>query len=562
MRIKEILAIILLASFGLFAQKGASPVDVDKLLQEEMMNKFSTDKLTQNNAFPIGNPVNPDLYKVGPGDKLVLINITASTNQEIIEITPENLALIPRIGLVNTKGLTLTQTKELIVKEVKKRNSNAEPAVSLQQSRNVMISIEGNFQFPGTYTMPASYSLSSALNMITATASNSMMTSQPYSFFYNNKMNNRLSQMKTYSETGIPTNNLNNFRNILIIHSDGTSILADIDYALAYQDVNLNPYITEGDRVIFIPESKNSEMISISGAVINPVNLVYKKGDKAGLLMKLSGGVLPGNSLSDVIVYNNGSAKAYSEDLELSPGAKIIAKRKEEQKSQNLGIVSVMGNVAKPGIYPLSENENKLSEIINQSGGFTKDAYLPIAYILRKDAKVEEELNAMDNKYYTDLFQYSDLTMEDSTRFKNDIYNRKPYVASDFVALFEKNIKENDVQLQDGDLIVIPSKPTGVYVFGQVNMSGFISFKDKKNLEWYLEKAGGIAKGGKSGRVRVIKAKTKVWVDADNEYQVEAGDYVYVPRTPDNPPGTDIQTYNLIVTSVFALVSVLNFLFK
>jgi polysaccharide export outer membrane protein len=561
MSIKKIFFTLIFFSYLAFSQKSSSPFDTDKLLQEEVINKLSTDKLMQSGQFPVGNPVDPDFYYVGPGDKLSLINITISSNQEILEITPEFLVVIPRIGMFDVKGMTLTKVKELIKSEISKRNSNSLPSVSLYQARNIMISIDGNFQFPGTYTLPASYTVNTALKIIVTSATNNMMSNQLFSLSYNKKQNKRLNDIQSYAETGIPLKQQTNYRNLIIFHSDGTSSIADLEYGVAYQDYKLNPYIKEGDKIVVPSDTKDFSSISITGGVNNPTTIQFKKGDKAGLLMKLSGGIQPDISNDDIIIYHNdGSKVKYNENELLKPGTVIIAKKPDSNNDEKSGIVSVIGNVNKPGTFAINSENNTLKNIIENAGGFNSKAYLPLAYLVRKDSKVIEEFNSMDNKDFTDIFQYSDLTLEDTVRLKNDIFNKKPVVSCDFVALFKKNDMNHNITLQDGDLIVIPSKPNSVYVFGQVNLPGSIPFQENKSLSWYLERAGGTAKGAKESRIRVIKAKTKVWVEAEKEYIVEAGDYVYVPRSPDNPPGTDIQTYNLIVTSIFALVSVLNFI--
>ena len=97
-----------------------------------------------------------------------------------------------------------------------------------------------------------------------------------------------------------------------------------------------------------------------------------------------------------------------------------------------------------------------------------------------------------------------------------------------------------------GDIIEVPSNPKSVFVWGQVNQPGYIPFNENANMDWYINSAGGPAQGAHAGRLRIIRGKNKVWVKGKNDVPVYAGDEIYVPKPPDNPPGLDIQEWAVI----------------
>jgi hypothetical protein len=134
---------------------------------------------------------------------------------------------------------------------------------------------------------------------------------------------------------------------------------------------------------------------------------------------------------------------------------------------------------------------------------------------------------------------------------------RLPYVSCDFRKAFADTASPDNIILFSGDIIVIPRIPDRVYVYGQVNQPGYVRYIPNKPMAWDIERAGGFAEGGRKDRARIIRGKTKVWVDGEVG-NVDPGDEVYVPRDPDVSIGTKIQTYAVIAgvaSAVAALIA-------
>jgi NADH:ubiquinone oxidoreductase subunit F (NADH-binding) len=116
--------------------------------------------------------------------------------------------------------------------------------------------------------------------------------------------------------------------------------------------------------------------------------------------------------------------------------ASLLSKFRTE-KYENTATVSVRGEVQNPGIYPVNFGQTRLKDVIAQAGGFTNKAYLPLAYITRRQEMIDAYVDYRGDYYSS--FQYSDLTMEDTTRFYIDMMLKKQIVSCDFF----KAIKEN-----------------------------------------------------------------------------------------------------------------------
>jgi len=95
-------------------------------------------------------------------------------------------------------------------------------------------------------------------------------------------------------------------------------------------------------------------------------------------------------------------------------------------------------------------------------------------------------------------------------------------------------IKEADVQLEDSDVLYVPTIKQTVAVMGEVQHPSTHRFKDGLTLGDYLDMSGGPRERGDEDRVYVIKADGSVmmptqsiWFNTDS--QISAGDTVIVP---------------------------------
>ena len=79
--------------------------------------------------------IEPEKYVVGPGDELILILWGEISESFLLEITPEGNVLVPHVGEILVRQLTLAQAKDRIIREVGKRYRNVNISVSLTKVR-------------------------------------------------------------------------------------------------------------------------------------------------------------------------------------------------------------------------------------------------------------------------------------------------------------------------------------------------------------------------------------------------------------------------------------------
>jgi protein involved in polysaccharide export with SLBB domain len=549
--------IFLLSAFYTYAQtKGFSGNDGESLIRPDALEGLkSAQQALGQNPIAVDNIVYAQHYRIGPGDILSLQIIDVAGIEQILQVTPENSILLPRIGEVSLMGKSLAEAKDTILQVLKKRNPALAAYVSLRQPRMAIISVRGNVLFPNTYTLPASMKVSTAVKLANQPQSSG---SQGVS----NEEIRALRKFQTFTNQYDQSAGIENgarlqpyaMRNTIVKHKDGTTQIADLERALATGESEYDFHLREGDEVYVPFEKRSFPTISISGGVQRSGIFAFKNGDMASLLLKFGLGLSETGNPSEVYLISPGgdrqllrvdsSLNLLQSDIALEPGSAIIVEEEAFRSAESQGIVTVSGLVNHPGTYIIEPHKTRLKDVIARAGGFTEEAYLPLAYILRREPN--QTLQVDERFALFEKFQYSNLTLEDTVRYLMDMSYRRPIVSADFVAAFQNNSEKDNVPLESGDVIVVPENPKRVYIFGQVNKPGYIEFTPEKSMTWYIEQAGGFATGAEPDRARIIRGRTNVWEEDANGVFVNAGDEIYVPRPPDVSKSMELQSYGII----------------
>ena len=564
-KIAIFLVLLLVASGTLSAQSSSGlSLSPETLLKDEMTSSLSDETKLAGESQLLGDVVEAEYYKVGPGDILGYYNFSSSSKMQYVTVSPECSIFVPRMGEIDVRGMTLAEVKKAVVALVAQKQPNATVSVSLYKPRIVMITLSGNTLDPGVYIFPASYRISTAINAAKKSKeANSTNPTLNYSYEVSisqqKQINSKLFGGSTAERISYGE------RNIRVERRDGAVVVADPVKAKICNDIALDPYIAENDKIIIPYDDNSASFVSVGGAVMKPGLIPWKQGDRVSDIFKMAGGVSADADLSKAILKDGDGSSTelsfsasgeISNDREISGGSGISIgfKHQSAVKGDAPAFVTIKGEVENPGVYEIVAGQTKIKDIIDMAGGFTKEAYLPLASIMRNDGKAE--ISRTNSAYY-DFFRTSDLSMYDSARVKNSLSVVMPTVSCNLAELYtDTNETANNVALQNGDYISIPKSPKTVYIFGYVKNPGYIDFQEGKTLDWYLSKAGGVSKGGKKNRARIIRGNNGTWAANDKDTFVYAGDQIYVPTSPDLPPGTEIQTYSLIVTALVSVISV------
>lgn len=479
---------------------------------------------------PIDGFVNAENYYLGPND-ILEVTISSATPITIpVTISPEGSIVINYVGEINLKNLTLDKAKEKIINEIKKKFKSNDISVILKSPRVFNVSVVGNVNFPGTFTVSAfdrvDRIVALAVKEKEVQQINKTIEMEKLPYFRDEVVENRFD----YS-----------LRNIKIFRKNGDTINVDLIKYFAIGDNSSNPYLRDGDIILIPKEDIEGNFIGIFGAVKQPGKFEYCKGDKLSTAIKIAQGTIENSDLSNIeltrisedwstftvskIDYNDIITNK-SHDIELKPGDRIFVRPLKSIKPTKE--VTIKGEVLKPGKYPIVKGVTKLSEVIKSAGGFTENASLAEARIIRKIIS-DDELRKNPDYERLETMRLGKLDRTDIEYFTVEEAIKRGYVVTDFKKLFLKNEKNYDITLEGDEIIYIPTNYNSVYVYGQVNNPGYIRIENGKDYKYYIEKAGGLSEGAIKGDIAIIKAGTKEWKEP-SDTQIESGDIIWIPK--------------------------------
>jgi protein involved in polysaccharide export with SLBB domain len=148
------------------------------------------------------------------------------------------------------------------------------------------------------------------------------------------------------------------------------------------------------------------------------------------------------------------------------------------------------------------------------------------------------------------------LTEDDTSTFKIDDQLRliRGNGLVDFTKLATDTTQSN-FRVKDGDVIIVPQEEELVYIYGQISSPGYLAFEKGKDVNYYIQKAGGLGELAKDvDEISVFKARTRRWVPVtDKNLEIEPGDYIWVPK---KIPRTFAWYFDRYMTRVGAVASI------
>lgn len=249
-----------------------------------------------------------------------------------------------------------------------------------------------------------------------------------------------------------------------------------------------------------------------------------------------------------------------AENLELQPADVVTILTQDDLHvpvSQQSRFVRLEGEFKAPGIYEAKAGET-LGQLVERTGGFTKDAYLYGAEFTRESVRrdqqerLEQAIRDMEREAAAETGRDRRMVgtpdsaaMVESTR--RMAARLRGLRASGRIAL-TGNAASGDtavaqtlmsIPLEDGDRFVAPPKPITVSVLGDVYNPGALLYDGKMRVQDYLRLAGGCTRAADRNRVFVIRADgTVVSKQSSGRFgpsfemlHVKPGDTIVAPQT-------------------------------
>ena len=252
-----------------------------------------------------------------------------------------------------------------------------------------------------------------------------------------------------------------------------------------------------------------------------------------------------------------------AQNLALEPGDVITIFSQADIKvpqSQRTKFVRLEGEFKQAGIYSVLPGET-LPQLIERAGGFTPDAYLFGSNFTRESTRILQQLRL--NDYLQNLELEIDRSTIAASASVGNVDPAATAASRSLVARFRTiratgrvvlNIPQNaseiadlpNIQLEDGDRFVVPSRPSTVNVVGAVYDQNSFLFRNSKEVRSYLLLAGGPTKSADGGDSFIIRAdgsvvsrhsRNGVFGNTFATMRLNAGDTVVIPEKVPRPSG-------------------------
>lgn len=278
--------------------------------------------------------------------------------------------------------------------------------------------------------------------------------------------------------------------------------------------------------VLYIPsihDLNDIGNITVSGEVAKPGAYVYADNMTLEDAIMLAGGLLESASMVKIDVgrrIKNPTTETPSEtigelftfsfkdgyvldgevDFVLQPYDQIMVRRSpgyEEQKT-----VRVTGEVVFPGEYTLTKKEERLSDLVEKSGGLTQWAYVKGARLLR--TVIGEEQTRMQSTI--DLLD----SAKDSINVENLDLKTNYFVGIDLSKALANPGGDADLVLRAGDVLGVPEYINTVRITGNVMYPNTVTYSPNMRVTDYVAQAGGYGYRSKKNKAYIIYLNGKI----------------------------------------------------
>lgn len=234
---------------------------------------------------------------------------------------------------------------------------------------------------------------------------------------------------------------------------------------------------------------------------------------------------------------------------------------------ETLRMVSVEGEVLRPGRYNIISKTEYVSDLLLRTGGLTHYAYPEGAYLIRT-----LKLNPTQRRLYEFMAESTQSQLQKANKSTIDIgllqqagiSNIKDISSIDSLqaklagsdmsakiidteGLVGINLKkimnsprgEFDLKLEEGDIIYVPRKQETVRILGEVYFPTYVQYNRNKRLRKYLTEAGGFAPRASKSRIFVLYANgtsksTVNFLGIKFYPRILPGSQIIVPQKPIN----------------------------
>jgi polysaccharide biosynthesis/export protein len=525
---------IFLPKVGTFPVRGMALGEARRLIQEQLSRQFSGFRLSLSltelrsvQAYVVGEVGRPGVYTIS--------SLSTVTNTLFASGGPSKLGSLRNISLIrNNRTIGTLDLYDFLLKGDRSKDFRVESGDTVFiPAIGPVVAITGDVKRPAIYELKGATRVHDVLHQMAGGVT--------------------------------PTGYLQRVQ-IERVRAHEERIVIDLNLSAVYRGGNTqgNILLEEGDIIKIFPiDTKLYNAVNVEGFVRHPGPYELKKG------MRLSELLRPSEVLSEAYVERVEVIRTkpdftrevlatnlrqlwrgdYSQDIILESQDQIVV----GSEVRTLGTVTLQGEVKRPGIYPIIHGE-RLSSALKRAGGYTDQAYLRGALFIRERLRIQQQeeldrfIKGQEEAVLNEAARSAagSLELAGSSREEAalqqqtmqqrrqllDLLRSKVVLGRLVVKLDAPEALEgtpNDILLEQGDFLTVPKQPGSVLVIGSVRNPAAVVYEEGRDVEYYLNRAGGLNKEADKDELHVVKADGSAIAGFLKLRKIEAGDIIVAP---------------------------------
>jgi len=355
-------------------------------------------------------------YRFAPGDVIDITVISHPGQDRTLTVQPDGKIQVPFVGEIVAAGRTAVELARLIREGLGKELVDPQVTVSLRSSnpipvRRVAVSVLGAVRSQGSYELPEKGTLADLL-----AASGGALPGADLARVVIARAPEGGPAGEAGSRSEVRTVDLSQKGQV----------------GLAAADIPLR-----GGDLVIVPAGAPATVV-ITGEVAKPGSLPLQDGNRLLDLLSQAGGATARADLSRVRLTRGGETQTFDLRPLVTGEENVTAAANPALQAgdavaipENTQFIYLLGAVSKPDTYPVSE-AGRVFDLLTRAGGPTPQADLAKAVLVRRDAQGQPQTQPLDLR-----------------------------------RMLTKGDMKNNLTLQAGDVVVIPSKtPRGPSTLG------------------------------------------------------------------------------------------------
>jgi polysaccharide export outer membrane protein len=525
---------IFLPKVGTFPVRGMALGEARRLIQEQLSRQFSGFRLSLSltelrsvQAYVVGEVGRPGVYTIS--------SLSTVTNTLFASGGPSKLGSLRNISLIrHNRTIGTLDLYDFLLKGDRSKDFRVESGDTIfVPAIGPVVAITGDVKRPAIYELKGTTRVHDVLHQMAGGVT-------PTGYL----QRVQIERVKAHEER----------------------IVLDLNLSAVYRggDTQSNVLLEEGDIIKIFPiDTKVYNAVNVEGFVHRPGPYELKRGMRLSELLRPSE-VLPEAYVERVEVIRTKPDFTrevlatnlrqlwrgdYSQDIVLESQDQIVV----GSEVRMLGTITLQGEVKRPGIYPIIHGE-RLSSALKRAGGYTDQAYLRGALFIRERLRIQQQeeldrfVKAQEEAVLNEAaraaagsLELAGSNREEATlqqqsmqqrRQLLDLLKSKVVLGRLVVKLDSPEALEgtpNDIALEAGDVLTVPKQPGSVLVIGSVRNPAAVVYEEGRDVEYYLNRAGGLNKEADKDELHVVKADGSAIAGFLKLRKVEAGDIIVAP---------------------------------